>query len=135
MTINPVIKAPRRYIRLPAAAYRDPGSAWFVTIGCAARVRAFENPAFAAEVAALVGERGRTLNVDLYLWCLMPDHTHLIVGMRTGGTGLVDVLQDVKGRSTWLWQAHGGAGSLWQRSFHDRGCGMPRRSRTPSPTS
>jgi REP element-mobilizing transposase RayT len=119
MPINPVVKTPRKRIRLDLDAYRVPGSAWFVTIGCAGRVPAFADPGFAAAVAGLLVARCAALGTGLHLWCLMPDHAHLIVAIRT--TGLVDLLQDVKGRSTRLWWAHGGAGTLWQRSFHDRG--------------
>lgn len=135
MTINPVVKAPRKTIRLPAGAYEVPGSARLVTIGCHYRVTAFADPIFAAAFAALLVERCRVLDAGLHLWCLMPDHAHVIVEVRTGGVGLIGLMQDVKGRSTRLWWAHGGAGSLWQRSFHDRGLRGAKRLRMPSPTS
>jgi hypothetical protein len=51
--------------------------------------------------------------------CLVPDHAHLV--LQITGAGLVDVIRDLKTRSTRLWWQYGGAGSLWQRSFYDRG--------------
>ena len=53
------------------------------------------------------------------LFCLMPDHLHLL--LRVGQAGLVEVVGDVKSRTTREWWAHGGGGALWQRSFYDHG--------------
>ncbi len=53
----------------------------------------------------------------------MPDHLHLLVQIRS--VGLVDVVWDLKSRSTRLWWQHGGSGTLWQRSFRDRGIRDP----------
>ncbi len=67
MTINPVGRVPRKTIRLPAAAYRDPGSAWLVTIGCASRRQVFADAAIARAVSALLGGRACTLDAGLHL--------------------------------------------------------------------
>jgi REP element-mobilizing transposase RayT len=119
--INPIVRTPRKRIRLPAGSYREPGSAWLVTMGCEGRVRAFEDAAFAAAFAGLLVERCAALRIGLDLYCLMPNHAHVIIQVNDPATGVVDLFQDIKGRSTRLWWAHGGSGSLWQRSFHDRG--------------
>ena len=49
----------------------------------------------------------------------MPDHVHLIV--QIGDISLLDIVRDLKSRSTQLWWRHGGNGTIWQRAFHDRG--------------
>lgn len=36
-------------------------------------------------------------------------------------SSLLDIVRDVKSRSTRVWWRHKGNGPLWQRSFHDRG--------------
>ena len=61
---------------------------------------------------------------SLDLYCLMPDHAHLLIQIT--GISLVDVIRDIKSRSTRLWWAHGGVGTLWQRSFHDEGLRTPK---------
>lgn len=108
----------RTRIRLPAEAYRQPGSCWHVTIGveCGSP---FLDAGLATAVAGLIEERCAALGAALGAYCLMPDHGHLVLSV--GTTGLIDIVRDVKSRSTRLWWHHGGAGSLWQRSFHDRG--------------
>ncbi|MGH2533571.1 MAG: REP-associated tyrosine transposase [Thermomicrobiales bacterium] len=105
---------------MPTAAYREAGSAWHVTIGTENReARVFAEPELARSVVAAIAERCAARDAGVDLCCLMPDHCHLIIQIKT--TGLVDVIGDVKSRTTRVWWAHGNTGSLWQRSFHDRG--------------
>ncbi|HKG26275.1 MAG TPA: transposase [Thermomicrobiales bacterium] len=73
----------------------------------------------AGDVVVAVAERCVARGASLELFCLMPDHLHLLV--RVGAVGLVEVVGDVKSRTTRGWWAHGGNGALWQRSFHDHG--------------
>lgn len=113
----------RARIRLPHAAYSMPGSAWLVTIGTAGRASVFANEDIARAMAALMEERCVLGGVALDAYCLMPDHGHLLIQVTTGN--LVDVIRDIKSRSTRLWWRHGGRGALWQRSFHDRGLRTP----------
>lgn len=54
-------------------------------------------------------------------YCLMPDHAHCIVQIRTHRTGIVDVVREFKSCTTRVWWKHGGQGQMWQRSFHDHG--------------
>ena len=113
----------RKRIRLPADAYLIPGSGWLVTIGTAERAAVFADRPLAEAVAVLLSERCAALGAVLDAYCLMPDHAHLLV--QVADRGLVDVVRDLKSRSTRLWWTFGGSGPLWQRSFHDR------RMRTP----
>ncbi|MGH2558616.1 MAG: transposase [Thermomicrobiales bacterium] len=72
--------------------------------------RVFANPEFAQEVVQAIEERCAARNAGLDLYCLMPDHCHLIIQIMT--TGLVDVIADVKSRTTRVWWAHGNTGPL-----------------------
>jgi putative transposase len=109
----------RRKIRLPSDAYSLPGTAWLVSIGTANRTPVFADPIFAGLVASIFETRAEETGVGLDLYCLMPDHAHLLVQIKE--TGLVDYVRDVKSISTRVWWVEGGSGQLWQRSFHDRG--------------
>jgi REP element-mobilizing transposase RayT len=110
----------RKRIRLPADAYAEAGSVWHVTIGTADRsAKTFADATLARAVVAEIEERWNTRGAGLDVYCLMQDHCHLIVHARD--TNLVDVIGDVKSRTTRIWWTHGGAGMLWQRSFHDHG--------------
>ena len=109
----------RKRIRLPEERYLAPGRVWHGTIGTARRMPVFTDHDLARVVAGEMVERCAVRGASLEVYCLMPDHAHLIV--KIGGAGLVDVMRDVKARTTRVWWAHGGSGVLWQRSFYDRG--------------
>jgi REP element-mobilizing transposase RayT len=109
----------RKRIRLPAPAYLEAGRVWHVTIGTASRGAVFADHVLARAVVGAIVERCAARGAGLPVYCLMPDHLHLLV--QVGDTGLVEVVGDVKSRTTRVWWAHGGAGVVWQRSFYDRG--------------
>ncbi|MGI8824159.1 MAG: REP-associated tyrosine transposase [Chloroflexota bacterium] len=57
--------------------------------------------------------------VDLYAYCLMPDHLHLLLKLRTNRWTLGDVIGSLKSFTTERsWQL-GHEGALWQDRFHD----------------
>jgi REP element-mobilizing transposase RayT len=115
----------RKRIRLPEQAYWDQGSTWHVTISTADRsTKAFVHSALAEAVVAAIIEQCAATGTILHAYCLMPDHCHLI--LQVTGAGLVETIADLKSRTTRVWWAHGGRGTLWQRSFHDHGLRTPR---------
>jgi REP element-mobilizing transposase RayT len=112
-------------IRLPLSAYSVPGDAWLVTIGTLDRERKpLANPALASAIrdcfVADTPERG----AKLHLAVILPEHAHLIVEITDGD--LVALMRDLKTRTTRLWWQHEGQGTLWQKSFHDRGLRGPK---------
>jgi REP element-mobilizing transposase RayT len=110
----------RKRIRLPAAAYLEGGSAWHVTIGTQNRAdQVFTNQEVARAVARTIETRCAARGAGLDLYCLMPDHCHLIIQVRS--TGLIDIIGDVKSCTTRAWWNQGNRGRLWQRSFYDHG--------------
>ena len=113
----------RKRIRLPADAYLVPGSAWLVTIGAHARAAVFANHALARDVAAIIQSRCAARGAILDVYCLMPDHAHLL--LQSTKAGLVDAIGDLKSNSTRAWWRRGNHGPLWQRSFHDHGLRHP----------
>jgi REP element-mobilizing transposase RayT len=113
----------RKSIRLPAEAYLVPGSAWLVTIGSHGRKPVFADERLSSDVAATIRARCTARGAVLDVYCLMPDHAHLL--LQVTATGLVDIVGDLKSCATRTWWLHGGVGPLWQRSFHDRGIRTP----------
>jgi REP element-mobilizing transposase RayT len=110
----------RKRIRLPAGAYAEAGSVWHVTVGTRDRsAGVFANAELARAVVEAIEERCRVRGTRLEVYCLMPDHCHLVV--QIVGANLVDVIGDVKSRTTRVWWGYGGTGALWQRSFYDHG--------------
>lgn len=110
----------RRPHQLPAEAYKVPGSTWHVTI----RVHKRLDPVFAdLELGHYLLPKIETALHDRdavpHLLCLMPDHLHALVEVRS--LGLEDLIARVKSLSTQLWWRHGGSGTLWQKRFHDHG--------------
>ncbi len=118
MTNNSPSRA-RRQIRLPADAYLVPGRAWLVTVGTKDRMRIYDDPYLATDTTAAIRERCAVRGIGLAAYCLMPDHLHLL--LQVIGTGVDDVVGDVKSRTTRVWWVHGGTGQVWQRRFYDHG--------------
>ena len=70
-----------------------------------------------AVVRILLDESQRS-GFELYAFCVMPDHVHILVEP-SDCSDLTQFVQRVKGKAT---QAHwrlGGNGKLWQRGFYD----------------
>ena len=109
----------RKSIRLPAAAYREPGSSWLITIVTVDRRPFFDDPCLAGAILAMLTDDASYRGIDLQLACLMPDHAHLLVSVTTGD--LVSAVGALKSRTTKTFRGFGQAGPLWQRSFHDQG--------------
>ena len=111
--------------RLSAEQYAALGSVGFFTI------RAFERHVpFVTEelneaiVATLLAERLRA-GIDVYVYCLMPDHLHMLIGPRQDGRSMLTFVDQFKGKSTRASWAHGWQGRLWQPRCYDH---LVRRS-------
>lgn len=77
-----------------------------------------------AIIAALLGERLR-LGIELYVYCLMPDHLHVLLGPKETGRSMLTFVDQFKGKSTRASWAHGWKGKLWQPRSYDH---LVRRS-------
>lgn len=106
--------------RLPPAAYQVEGSAWHVVTSVA---KSNGTPFRDLELGRKQMEsflRGCVIcDAVPHLICVMPDHLHLLVEIRS--VGLIDVMRRTKSSSTKLWWNQGGYGALWQESFYDHG--------------
>lgn len=119
--------------RLPHEAYTWSDCEFFFTI-CARHLGTpFLDDALArAVIDALLWYRDK-YQLQLFCYCLMPDHLHFILklsddltGMRNGGVrgtkplAITDIIGDFKSYTTTnLWWATDHRGKLWQRSSFD----------------
>ena len=114
----------RKRIRLPHDAYQTHGSVWHVTIGSHDRSTSLiANNDGAIAICTAFEDRASARQTELLLFCLMPDHAHLLV--QVDQTPLIEAIADLKSGTTRVWWSFGGSGKLWQRSFHDHGIRGP----------
>ena len=111
--------------RLSAEQYAIAGNVGFFT------VRAYKDhaPFVKAElneavVAALFAERLR-LGTELYVYCVMPNHLHILIGPKESGRSMLTFVDQFKGKSTRVSWAYGWKGKLWQPRSYDH---LVRRS-------
>jgi len=105
----------RQSIRLPRARYRE-GYAFFLTLATHARHRWFaKHPELTKTAVALLLDRVTVRHSELYAWCFMPDHVHLVVQ----DVDVVDLVRGIKGAMTPLARRWDAGRRLWQRSYYD----------------
>ena len=107
--------AVRKHPRLPLPAYRT-GRIFFIT--CATYMK---HPWFslhlelATEAAELLNTVARSRGAELFAWCIMPDHCHLVLR----DDDVIAFVRQFKGKLTPAARAFDKGRSLWQRSFYD----------------
>jgi putative transposase len=110
---------PPEKIRLDPSLYQVPGSVYFFTI-----ISNFKKPYFVDEnlnneiIYCFKTERER-MKCKIYVYCLMPDHLHLLCGSNNFGVSVLDLVNQFKGKSTRIGWKCGIKGSLWQRRSYD----------------
>jgi REP element-mobilizing transposase RayT len=114
----------RRRQRLPLDAYDLEGSAWHVTVSVDRRNGApFQSIKFGQDILDCFVPACEQDGAIAHLVCVMPDHLHALVEIRS--EGLVKVIGRAKSATTRVWWKRGGTGALWQQSFHDHGIREP----------
>lgn len=107
----------RTKIRLPLDVYRE-GHCFFITITTKDRHPWFAiHPELADEMARIIGYTAQQRASELYAWCVMPDHLHLLVI----DPDIIAMVRAIKGRVTPFARRFGTNRKLWQRSFYDHG--------------
>lgn len=107
----------RGYQRCSRIDYADSGNVFAVTICVKPRRSAFvasrTNEQLISEMKNLQ-EEGFW---GVYLFCIMPDHLHLVVS--PGAQGLSEAIKRLKGRMATWWRLHGDGKPLWQKGYFD----------------
>jgi putative transposase len=105
--------------RLPTADYADPDVVFFVTVCSENRAPAFIDERLNAVVVQTLNWLRTNRGVQIYSFCLMPDHLHLLLGLGPDGHSLGDIIRSMKRFTTKeSWQL-GYRGTLWQERFYD----------------
>jgi putative transposase len=105
--------------RLSPEAYCEAGRCCFVTVRSYQRQRPFTcGDLNDAIVDVLLAERLRS-GCDLYVYCLMPDHLHLIASPRDDGRSVLTYVDRFKALSTRVSWRFRLSGKLWQPRSYD----------------
>jgi len=112
-------------VRLSDHPYAGP-DAIHLTI-CAHAGKPFTNDALAHAICNAVERACELKGYNLYGYCLMPNHLHVLLSSGDSDIPIETWLQSFKGFTTNWHAKHGGTAPLWQRSAFDHVC---RRNET-----
>jgi putative transposase len=97
-----------------------------VTFDTAGRRPVLANYVVAELVVDTLEDRCRKAGANLLLYCVMPDHVHVLVVIEHDD--LISIVRAVKSILGRWWKSQGNQQDLWQRSFYDRGIRTERDS-------
>ncbi|MFC2105566.1 transposase [Candidatus Bipolaricaulota bacterium] len=106
----------RRSLRMLGHHYSE-SRAYHITWGTHQRRKLLVSNAVASEVCRILEEEATRAPTDLYAYCVMPDHVHVL--LQPNGGDLIQYVQAVKGKTTRAYWKLGRSSKLWQRGFHD----------------
>ena len=107
----------RNSLRLRGFDYSWP-RIYFVTINAANRRPIFNDSRVALATIDCLKQLREKLGFTIYVFCLMPDHFHALIGPGTSKQSLGRICGSFKSISTrrsWRWYN----GKLWHRQFYD----------------
>ena len=106
-------------IRLERKLYAQPGTICSVTIGARERHAIFADPKIAGPACDVLHRHAHKTGVPVYVYCLMPDHAHLVLGPSQDCDiiAFVGQFKNLAQRQVWTL---GVTGRIWQVSFWDR---------------
>ncbi len=106
-------------IRLDRKLYSQLGMICSVTIGARERHSIFADPTIARSTCDVLHEHARKTRVPVFVYCLMPDHAHLVLGPSPTCDIIAFVGQYKNLAQREVWKL-GVNGRIWQVSFWDR---------------
>lgn len=108
----------RQRIRLRPEIYAEVGAICSITIAVKDRAPVFAKPAVAAAVVDLLQRHAAATGVPVYVWCVMPDHVHLVLeaSPTCDIVTFVGQFKNLAQREAWRL---GVTGTFWQGSFWD----------------
>ena len=107
----------RKSIRLERTIYEEPGRIFSITICVLNNKQIFLNKNLADAVWSVAKDGIFSTETDLMAACLMPDHLHLLVGVKN--KNLIDLISRWKRFTQKIVYDAGYKDKLWQRSFYD----------------
>ena len=111
-------KPQRRRIRLAPERYAEIGRVCSITVAVNDRRPVFANPHVAAAAVDVVRQQATATGVPVYVWCVMHDHVHLVLGPSPTCdiVTFVGRFKNLAQREAWRL---GVTGAFWQSSFWD----------------
>lgn len=107
----------RRRNRLPRSCYL--GQQWYFITVCSSGNRAtFSDGGLVGVLLDLLREQCHACSFDLYAYCFMPDHVHLLVAGQSDDSDAIKLLHDFKGIAT-ARARRLGLRTLWEKGFYD----------------
>ena len=105
--------------RLDPAKYRLPGQPILVTICSAGQRPVLVDECVREELIGALDVAADSAGCEVMAWCLMPEHVHVLIQVRTEGG---DILRFLHGYKAWTGRVmrEAGLGRVWERSFWDR---------------
>ncbi|MHB0998366.1 MAG: REP-associated tyrosine transposase [Armatimonadota bacterium] len=107
----------RKQIRLDRDCYETEGIIYHIIIRTAGARKLFHEPTVAADIFNGIMTGKIAQESDLYAVCLMPNHVHLLLGIKH--VNLIDLIKGWKAFTTNHLHQSGINGDIWQRSFYD----------------
>ena len=110
---------PPKKIHLNDLLYKKPGWVYSFTICANFHQNYFVKDKFNLEIIDCLKEEKEKINCFVYLYCLMPDHLHLLSGTSSEDISVLTLINRFKGKSTRIGWKYGIRGSLWQKRNYD----------------
>ena len=107
-----------RSLRLKGFHYRGP-YVYFVTLKTRFSKKFFLDYSLGKAIIKHLKEARLKVDCKIYVYCVMPDHMHLLLSPSENGKDLSGVMQEIKGGSTKVFWECDGKGKLWQRGFYE----------------
>jgi REP element-mobilizing transposase RayT len=107
-----------RSLRLGEFDYSSP-FVYFLTLCSLRGEDVFTNSKLANEIIDCLKTCKKKLGYELYVYCLMPDHLHILISPRDTGTSISDFIKSFKSLTTRIYWKFSDKGKLWQRGFYD----------------
>ena len=92
---------------------------YFITSNTHEKKSYFIERDFNREVIECLKEKRNVFEMKIFVYCLMPDHFHLLLQPSGKGASVSDFIGAFKGKVTALKRKRGIEGKLWQSRFHD----------------
>jgi putative transposase len=108
----------RKQIRLTGFDYSTP-TAYFITICANKKQNLFVRDNLNRKIMECIHTEKLRTNFKIYVYCLMPNHIHLLLNPAESGITVSQFIGGFKSKSTYIAWEIGIAGKIWQPRFHD----------------
>ena len=110
---------PPRNERLHRELYCQRDRVVFITIRAFTDHSPFLKPLLNSRIVQTLADDQLRLLCQVFTYCLMPDHLHLLASPEQDGTSVLTLADRFKGKSTNRSWSVGHEGKLWEPRYHD----------------